>query len=239
MFQQNPQKNYQNDRTGAFGKLGLEEIGQGKRLRTSKTDSIFGKGKSFVNKILRAKSGRAKMQFKNLSEKNIGQIDKLISEKLGKHVSRGTAHLNRKEARDIKMKGRRMMYDDKTDFSKEDFKDLKRAVKAIRAGGESAKHAVHILHTTSGISSDNSRVNNNMKGDFKSSNFQNIAIGGVASPKTDQFKNKQNKPNFQFGYKFGNNEDGAKKEENKKVNINPQPDKKVKELENKAKDLPI
>ena len=69
MYQQGPRKNYQNNRTGVFGKLDLEKTGQGRRLRTSKTDSVFGKGKSFVSKVIRAKSVRGKMQLKNLRKR--------------------------------------------------------------------------------------------------------------------------------------------------------------------------
>jgi len=237
------QKNFQNDKTGIFGELGLEQTGQGKKLITNKTDSIFEKGKSFVNKILRAKSRRGKMQLKNLSEENIRQIDGLIREKTEKHVSREIAHLTRREVKDIKIKGRKMVYDKKANFTKEDFKDLKRAIGAIRAGGERAKHATHILHT-SGISSDNSRVDSNTGGNFKSS------------------EKEQNKNDFQFGYQFGNNNNKDKKEkkaiqpgyffkkdkeEEKPANNTkdtksyqpPREDEEIKNLRNKANDLPI
>ncbi len=178
-----------NDKIGVFGKLGIGKIGQGRRLRTSKTDSPFGTGKSLVNKLLRAKLRRGKMQLKNLSEKNIGQIDDLISERLKKHTSSNTAYLTRKEARNIKIKAWKM-YKNTPGFSKEDFKDLKRVVKAIRAGGDRAKQASHILRI-SGVSSDNTGVSSNItKSDFKLSNLQNITTSPVSSFNTDQSKNE-------------------------------------------------
>jgi len=151
---------------------------------------------------------------------------------LKKHVSRETAYLTRKEARDIKIKAYKI-YKNSLNFSKEDFKDLKRAVGAIRAGGDRAKKAMSILRT-SGISSDNNGV-------FKSPTPQNATVDSFFS-KTDQSKSKPNKNDFQFGYKFGNNEDKAEKEKNKKVDINLPPDEEIEDLRNKAnkaKDLPI
>ena len=116
---------------GIFSKLGLDKIGQGNRLRTTRTDTDF-KTVSFEGKL---KAMRARLvgkhQLAHFSDENIARTKDIIEPILKKRVSKKKASLSRIEAKEANVAFYNLYKNDKT-FSRQDYLTAKKIVGVLR-----------------------------------------------------------------------------------------------------------
>ena len=124
-------KSFAERKLGIFGKLGIEKIGQGNKLRTRQTDTDY-QARSFEGRMKSVRAGIAgKHKLGNFSDEDIDKTKNVIEPILKKHVSKRKASLSIAEAREVNRAFYNMYKNDKN-FSEQDYLGAKKIVGILR-----------------------------------------------------------------------------------------------------------
>lgn len=210
-------------------KLIREKIGSGLR---------FASGSYKNQKRIGLKGQLADMNYegrhgvtKNISQKNIEQMHDILAKHLKKGSTSDKAVVSRRQQKVMLMEVEKLVRSDGS-FSREDKKDFKKILSNLR------KDSRQSLNSKKQSNSQIKNSNPQKEGTaFFQEKFQAILKNQGYSVK----EKEQKKNDFQFGYQFG--EKDKKEVADNIVNIKdyqpPQEDKEVKNLRDKAKDLPL